>query len=107
MQLRDADTPLRQECKRILSLSAPAGSKVELVCSTITLTVKRLGMGALAAASRVSTGSKIGLRALDTAVGEWADFCPMAGAKPIELEFMLLSKEDIEGMVEPSLLPTR
>ena len=95
---------MRLECKRILSLSAPAGRKVELVCSTITLTVKRLGMGALAAASRVSTGSKIGLRALDTAVGEWADFCPMAGAKPIELEFMLLSKEAIEGMVEP--LPT-
>ena len=95
---------MRRECKRILALSAPAGRKVELVCSTITLTVKRLGMGAIAAASRVSTGSKIGLRALDTAVGEWADFCPMAGAKPIELEFMLLSKEAIEGMVDP--LPT-
>ena len=95
---------MRRECKRILSLSAPAGRKVELVCSTITLTVKRLGMGALAAASRVSTGTKIDLRALDTAIGEWADFRPMAGAEPIVLGYMLLSREAIEGMVDP--LPT-
>ena len=101
MRLREADNPLRRECKRILSLSALAGRKVELVCSTVTLVVKRMGMGALASASRVSTGNKIDLRALDTAVEEWADFRPMVGAEVIVLGYMLLSLEAIEGMVDP------
>ena len=92
---------MRLDCKRILSLSAPTGRKVELVCSTVTLVVKRMGMGALASASRVSTGNKIDLRALDTAVEEWADFRPMVGAESIVLGYMLLSREAIEGMVDP------
>ena len=58
-ELTAADTPLRLDYKKILSLSASAGTKVELVSSTVTLTMKRLGMGALAAASRASDGNYI------------------------------------------------
>ena len=99
--LTTADTPLRLEVKKILSLSAPAGTKVELVASTVTLTIMRLGMGALAAASKTSDGSQISLGAFNAAIEKWVDFSPMAGGEPIQLEFMLLSKVAMTVLLAP------
>ena len=62
--LREEDTPLHRECKRILSLVAVQGAKVEVVTTTITKLVVKMAYTLLAAARRVVTGTLIDITAL-------------------------------------------
>ena len=95
----EGDALLRKESKRVLSLSASKGRKVELIATTLTLLVKKMGYGVLAAASRIVTGTQIDLAALNEAC-TWADYSPMSGAADIEEEYMLLARPVIEEMVD-------
>ena len=65
------------------------GRKVELIATTLTLLVKKMGYGVLATASRSVTGTQIDLPTLNKAC-TLADYSPMSGAAYIEEEYMLL-----------------
>ena len=97
--LREEDTPLHRECKRILSLTAVGGAKVEVMTTTITKLVVKMAYTLLAAARRVVTGTLIEITALEEAT-TLADFRPLSDSALILEHYMILSRAVVEELLE-------
>ena len=96
-------SPLRLEVKRLLSISAPPATKVELVASPVTLTTSRLGVMALYLASR-ACDMELTVEGLDDVVAQWAELGLLAGGEPVK-EALLISGPAMRNLMTPVPVP--